>query len=760
MTHFLEHPPVREVEDAISHLNRNPEHPVPFSGLTPPPTDVCAGKIGTDEKSFLSCVDLVLPASSLNGDLDDDEGVRDFGTDDPFPEEPNTPAEQQFTFRAVFVGCALGAVISASNIYLGLKTGWTFGASLFGSIFGFAILKPLSRILPEHFGGGYFGPKENVCCQSAATAAGSLGLLFTSGFPAAYQLGILGKGPVYDFGRIVTFTICCAYVGIFFTMPLRRLYILKLKLTFPGAVAAAYTIRSLHVGRHAEANARKKTLSLILSFLVAILFRVVSEYAPGVLWDWHWGWWFYKAGWTWIIAAENWGWIWEWTPAFIGIGLLVSLNSSASFVGGSALAWAIIGPTLVATNHAFGTPVSLTGMSPEYINYANMVLDDPVGAPSPKYWMIWPGCAILLCASMSEIVVNGGTAAMSVAIAVEPLVNKVKAWRGRAAEREGSQTGQESIGVRDPIPPDQQTPWWMWSGGLAAGTIMTMLVMRYQFGQNAGVTLLAVLFSFLFSLVGADCTGRMSVTPVTTLGNFAQLVFGGVSKGTGMAPMANQLNNGLTGMITLAASEQVADMLGDLKTTHLLGASPRVQLYAQCFGALVSVFLSAGMYIVFVKAYPCINTLSSTTCAFPAPDVGAWRAVSIAVSSPTLPIPRSSGIAALCLGVLTIVSTLMKYRFARPARWAWFPNWNAVGIAFILGPLCSYPMAMLFGSIVALVWRRYWPAGAAMYCYAVAAGMIAGEGLGGIANAVLQIAGVSGSVKGTSVGCPLDIYCG
>ena len=42
-----------------------------------------------------------------------------------------------------------------------------------------------------------------------------------------------------------------------------------------------------------------------------------------------------------------------------------------------------------------------------------------------------------------------------------------------------------------------------------------------------------------------------------------------------------------------------------------------------------------------------------------------------------------------------------------------------------------------------------------MYCYAVVAGMVAGKGLGGIANAVLQIAGVSGAFRGTVVGCPL-----
>lgn len=52
---------------------------------------------------------------------------------------------------------------------MGLKIGWTFGASMFGAIFSFAIIKPLSRVLPLWAGGGYFGAKENVTAQSAAT---------------------------------------------------------------------------------------------------------------------------------------------------------------------------------------------------------------------------------------------------------------------------------------------------------------------------------------------------------------------------------------------------------------------------------------------------------------------------------------------------------------------------------------------------------------------------------------------------------------
>ncbi|KAI0349993.1 hypothetical protein OH77DRAFT_1150632 [Trametes cingulata] len=57
------------------------------------------------------------------------------------------------------------------------------------------------------------------------------------------------------------------------------------------------------------------------------------------------------------------------------------------------------------------------------------------------------------------------------------------------------------------------------------------------------------------------------------------------------------------------------------------GCLPASSYTGSTFGALVSIFLSARMYIVFVKAYyPCINTLRSATryarCAFPALDVG------------------------------------------------------------------------------------------------------------------------------------------
>lgn len=553
-----------------------------------------------------------------------------------------------------------------TSLYLGLKTGWTFGASLFGSLLGFGILKPLSRILPTYLGGGYFGPKENVCCQSAATAAGSLGLLFSSGFPAAYQLGLLGESPKADFGRLITFTACCAYYGMFFAIPLRRFYILKQKLVFPNGVAAAHIIRSLHSGAAAEAHARKKTKALLIAFLCAITLRVVSEYAPGILWDWHWGWSLYRLGWSGIIGAENYNWVFEFTPAFIGCGMLTGLNASYSFLGGSVLAWGIIAPALVHTGLAFGEAFAPETF-PGYMNYNNMVLSDPVHAPSPRYWLVWPGTVLLLAGAMSEIGAN-----YKILWAASKSVSKSVIRRFRKID-----THEETL-IYDPAPAHEQVPWWMWSGGIVLSIFFSCLVLGLQFHQNVGVTILAIVFAFILSFISAESAGRTNITPVTSVGNASQLIIGGITRNH--YTLANaQLQNTMGGMLASGAALQSTDMLYDLKTTHLLGASPRVQFYAQLIGSVVAIFMSAGVYVLFSAAYPCINSLAGQSqCSFPAPDVAAWRALCIAVTDPVLPIPRSSGITALMLAVFTILLTIVKYRFIPPKYYNYVPNMVAM----------------------------------------------------------------------------------
>ncbi|CAE6405439.1 unnamed protein product [Rhizoctonia solani] len=145
---------------------------------------------------------------------DSDHGHGSFGDEkldphEPFPIDPEHEDEEyQLTLRALVVGWVLGAVVGASNIYLGLKTGFTFGPQLFGAIFGFAILKPLSKaftlqFLPGWVWGGEFGPKENCTVQTAATSAGGMGIIFVSAVPAMYRMGLMSEFPDADVGRQV-----------------------------------------------------------------------------------------------------------------------------------------------------------------------------------------------------------------------------------------------------------------------------------------------------------------------------------------------------------------------------------------------------------------------------------------------------------------------------------------------------------------------------------------------------------------------------
>lgn len=91
-------------------------------------------------------------------DFDDDSSIAHADPFEPFNDLPDE-RKRIITIRAVLLGAICGALVGSSNIYLGLKTGWTFGASLFGAIVGFAVIKPLSKALPEAFPilGGSFG---------------------------------------------------------------------------------------------------------------------------------------------------------------------------------------------------------------------------------------------------------------------------------------------------------------------------------------------------------------------------------------------------------------------------------------------------------------------------------------------------------------------------------------------------------------------------------------------------------------------------
>jgi uncharacterized oligopeptide transporter (OPT) family protein len=86
----------------------------------------------------------------------------------------------------------------------------------------------------------------------------------------------------------------------------------------------------------------------------------------------------------------------------------------------------------------------------------------------------------------------------------------------------------------------------------------------------------------------------------------SQLIFGGIGKGAHMPMKPSQMFNLSAGVVAAGSAAQASDMTGDLKTGYLLRAKPRNQFIAQLCGAVVAVFLTSGLFILFTKATPCI----------------------------------------------------------------------------------------------------------------------------------------------------------
>ncbi|RPA81593.1 OPT superfamily oligopeptide transporter [Ascobolus immersus RN42] len=692
---------------------------------------------------------------------------------DPFVPFPESGIEESriLSIRAIVVGCILGGLVNASNVYLGLKTGWTFTANLFGAIFGYAILKFFSTTFGNHFPilGGSFGPKENAIVQTAATAAGGLGGIFVSAIPALYHLKLLGKGPVEDFPRLLTFTIVSAYYGLFFATPLRKFFIIQmakeLNLIFPTATATALAIRSMHtVGGAAGKIAMKKSRALGYTFLICIIWRVVSQYALGILWDWHiFTWFFIWGGYkNQAIAFENWGWFFEWTPAFIGSGMLVGLNPAISFFAGNILAWGIIGPTLVRYGVAWGKPASTDPKWEGYINFYSFSLEDPKNAPSPRYWLLWPGVMVMICASFAELAVqykmiwaalqSGFKGMCSGTEAMLERFGKESSYLKRASKLKVEET------VQDPFPDNQQVKAWEWFFPLILTIILTCVVLGLQYHLSIGLSILSIVLGFLFASLAIQCTGSTDVTPLTTAAKATQLILGGASSGQGLDMASAQKLNLIGGAIASGAASQSTDLVVDFRVGFLLRTPPRLQWAAQALGSVVAMFLAPGMFVLFTKAYPCILDVEAEVCSFPAPSVSAWRAVAIAVTDPTFPVPNSSGIFSIIFGVFAAAVVVFRHYVlvgSRAKYRIFVPNFMAIGLAFVL-PTTIYGNAMLVGALVAHFWAKKWPVNFDVYCYGIAAGAIAGEGMGGVINAILQVADVAGDKYGTNIGCPGD----
>ncbi len=267
----------------------------------------------------------------------------------------------------------------------------------------------------------------------------------------------------------------------------------------------------------------------------------------------------------------------------------------------------------------------------------------------------------------------------------------------------------------DPLSEIEVPGSWFVAGTLVSGAACVGLGHIY-FDIPWWSGIVAVLLTFLLSMVAARATGETDVTPISAMGKITQLTFG-------VLLPKNSTANLMAASITAGASAHSADLLTDLKSGYMLGANPRKQTISQLFGVLAGTLVCVPVYAIVVTP----ERLDSGE--LPAPSARVWAAVAEIFSKGLGALPPYTGYAVAIGAAVGIVLTLLE-EFAPPRVRRWVPSPTGLGIAGVIPAFNS--LAMFAGAAIAWLVSRYDPKVDEKYTIPVSSGLIAGESLMGI----------------------------
>ncbi|KAM3507294.1 hypothetical protein MY11210_007217 [Beauveria gryllotalpidicola] len=402
----------------------------------------------------------------------------------------------------------------------------------------------------------------------------------------------------------------------------------------------------------------------------------------------------------------------------IGSGFLVDFGVACSFFAGAIFAWGLLGPYLVSVDLAFGESLNSTDAAlPGLVSYTAMSNTySSAEYPSPRYWLLWPGVACTLAVAFL-----GMTAASSDAL--EQQAGKITNYA--AVDQDPDQTSEKKPVLNNDI------ELWMWLPGLIVVIVVALFVFFFQFGMPLLEAIVALVLSLSMTLIAIQATGA------TALGT--------ITRASGASVEAAQRLNLVGASITNIGACQGCDLMGDFRVGFLLGTPAHLQYAAQLMGTLVASLVAPAIFLLFATAYPCIISGDASTCDFPAPTVAAWRAVAVVASTPNPSIPLSSIYVSMLMAAISSVLVVAKHILCS-SGYAWtkpyWPNMMIFGLAFTL-PNAQTATTMMIGGVVAAIWRIKSVKRFEMYAFGVAAGFVAGEGIGGTINCALSILGLA-----------------
>lgn len=484
---------------------------------------------------------------------------------------------RQLTLRAAITGAMLGGILSLTNLYVGIRTGWTLGVGITSVVVSFAVFKLFSRFnLADEM-----TILENNAMQSIAASAGYMTMPLMSSISGYMMV----TGIIPPMWQVYLWIVALAILGVLFAFPLKKRAINDEQLLFPEGYAAGVVMDSLHSADANEGMKRARFLmggaaaSAIIEFLrsapilekIGLKFLALPHY-----WDEF----IYKFATPAILGTPLKALTLRWDTSIVmmGAGTIMTMRTASSMLLGGVINYAILAPIMIKN-----------GVIPADGGFRNISL-----------WALWGGASMMTTASLYSF------------FAAESTINGFKnlfAGKKRAAKKED-------------ILKDIELPFKVSAIGVPILTVLLMIMGKEFFDVDYWLTFVSVPLVFFFSIMAVKATGLTGTTPGGALAKMTQVVYAVLAPGNMAVSMTS---GGVTSNVCLNAS----NLLMDIKPGYMLGAKPRQQAVGHVIGIFVGGLIAIPVFYALFQGD--ISQFGSEK--LPLPSALVWKAVAEILSN-------------------------------------------------------------------------------------------------------------------------------
>ncbi len=357
-------------------------------------------------------------------------------------------------------------------------------------------------------------------------------------------------------------------VGISLTVLFRRYLVVEEGLPYPSGTAVGNTLEVVNEGKSSIKKMKLLLSGLVIASVVALLqSQIFNGFLPSAI--------------NFTDKLPN-GFMYgiAFSPLLLGFGYIMGLKSAIGYFSGTVLSWLIISPVVVSQG----------------------IVEKAAWAPIAKL-IASPASGLLIGGTLLPMVIN-----------FESVINAFKALANFRSKGDGQSEEQDDTELDLPL----KVPLIII--GIGA------LLMIFSFGNYAplwGFPFVIVL-AIVFGLVAARATGETGICPTSLFVWIAMAAIGAfITKNPGVIAF-------LAGIAAVAVG-QASDSMNDLKTGHMVKATPASQQLVQYAGLIGGAIAAPFAFKVIVEAHGIFNQ------QFPVPFGVVAKGIVTSISQGTNP---------------------------------------------------------------------------------------------------------------------------